>query len=303
MISLSTSAFYDRSTQQLTSLRDKAASLQQQISTGERLERSSDDPVAAARLRMLSRSEALAKVDTRSSQVAETNLTMSDDTLSSITDVINRARELAVQGSSETLNDDQRKAIGAEIQSLHDNLVTLANSRDPQGNALFGGEGGGMAYTLNGGTVTFTGTTNVTPIEIGDGQTVTPALTGPEVFNFNGPNGATDLFSVLSNLAAALNAGGSTATAGSKDALGQLDSGLDKVTTAQTMIGTRLNWVDVMSNRRIANADRVAQEKSDVGGADIGVTISKLQETMTVLEASQSSFARLANLSLFSILR
>ena len=52
-----------------------------------------------------------------------------------------------------------------------------------------------------------------------------------------------------------------------------------------------------------ANAERMADERSSVGGADIAVTMSKLQETLTVLEASQASFVRLANLSLFSLLR
>ena len=52
MINLSTGAFYERSTSQIGTLRAKAESLQQQIGTGERLERSSDDPVAAARLRL-----------------------------------------------------------------------------------------------------------------------------------------------------------------------------------------------------------------------------------------------------------
>jgi flagellar hook-associated protein 3 FlgL len=43
-------------------------------------------------------------------------------------------------------------------------------------------------------------------------------------------------------------------------------------------------------------------EKTDVGGADLTESIAKLQNTMLVLEASQASFSRLANLSLFSVL-
>ena len=47
----------------------------------------------------------------------------------------------------------------------------------------------------------------------------------------------------------------------------------------------------------------IAEERADVGGADIAVTMTRLQETLTILEASQASFVRLANLSLFSMLR
>jgi len=82
-----------------------------------------------------------------------------------------------------------------------------------------------------------------------------------------------------------------------------LDIGLEKVTTAQTVVGSRLNWIDLMSDRRENNAERIAEERADVGGADIAVTMTRLQETLTILEASQASFVRLANLSLFSMLR
>ncbi|HCH95153.1 MAG TPA: flagellar biosynthesis protein FlgL, partial [Erythrobacter sp.] len=124
-----------------------------------------------------------------------------------------------------------------------------------------------------------------------------------DVFNFDTANGPSDLFAVLGNLAAALATGGADAISASSAALGELDAGLEKVTTAQTVIGSRLNWVDLMSERREVNAERTADERSSVGGADIAVTMSRLQETLTVLEASQASFVRLANLSLFSLLR
>ena len=58
-----------------------------------------------------------------------------------------------------------------------------------------------------------------------------------------------------------------------------------------------------MDERRVNNAELMADERVDVGGADIAVTMSRLQETLTVLEASQASFVRLANLSLFSMIR
>ncbi len=303
MINLSTGAFYERGTRQISSLRSQAESLQQQIGTGERLERSSDDPVAAARLRMLSRNERIANVDTRNSQLAEADLSLTDQTLGSVADLVVRVRELAVQATNSTLSDDQRAAIGVEIAGLRENLVLLANGRNIAGHSLLGGQTSGAAYADNGGTIQFVGTTEITPLEIGDGQTVVPGLTGPEVFQFDTANGSTDLFTVLGDLVAVLKAGGQGAAETAAASLADLDAGLEKVTTAQTVVGARLNWIDLMTERREANAERVADERSNVGGADIAVTMSRLQETLTVLEASQASFVRLANLSLFSMLR
>ncbi|OBX18865.1 flagellar biosynthesis protein FlgL [Erythrobacter sp. QSSC1-22B] len=303
MINLSTGAFFERSTQQIGVLRSRAETLQQQIGTGNRIERSSDDPVAAARLRMLARSERMAAVDTRNSQLAEADLSLADQSLGSIADLVIRARELAVRGAAPTLSDDQRAAIGIEMKGLRDNLILLANSRNIAGHALLGGQATGAAYVDDGVTAQFVGTAAVDSLEIGEGQSVVPGLTGPEVFEFEAAGGPTDMFSVLGNLAAALTVGGGTATQASSDALASLDAGLAKITTAQTVVGARLNWVDLMTERRDNNAERLAGERADVGGADIAVTMSRLQETLTVLEATQSSFVRLANLSLFSMLR
>lgn len=303
MINLSTGAFYERGTRQIGVLRARAETLQNQIGTGDRLERSSDDPVAAARLRSLARSERLSEVDGRNSDMAEADLSVADQTLSSISDLVIRVRELSVQASAATLKEDQRAALGVEIKGLRDNLLLLANSRNVAGHALFGGQTSGAAYTDAAPGASYQGTSSVVPLEIGEGQQVVPGMTGPEIFEFDGGSGRTDLFTVLGNLATALQSGDPAAGTFAQDSLGLLDTGLEKITTAQTVVGARLNWVDLMSERRSETAERVASERADVGGADIAVTISRLQETLTVLEASQASFVRLSNLSLFSILR
>lgn len=302
MISLSTSGFYQRATQQIGGLRSQAENLQTQIGTGQRLSRSSDDPVAAARLRTLDRGERLAEVDKRNSDRAQTDLKMADDALESIADLVIRAKELAMQAANGTINDEQRATIGGELASLRQNLLSLANSRNSGGHALFGGQAAGAAYTDDGTTATYTGTGAANLVELGDGQTVNPAITGPEVFTIEIDGTPTDLFAVLGNLAAALQGGGDAAAAGAA-ALAGLEAGMDKVTTAQTMVGARLGWIEVMDLRREATGELVADEKGAVGGADIATTMTRLQEVMTVLEATQASFVRLSNLSLFNMLR
>ena len=96
---------------------------------------------------------------------------------------------------------------------------------------------------------------------------------------------------------------GLAAADAARDGLGMLDTSFEKVTTAQTVLGSRLAYLDLMSERRVENVERLEDERSVMGGADLAVTMSRLQEMMTVLEASQASFVRLANLNLFSLLR
>jgi flagellar hook-associated protein 3 FlgL len=302
MIGLSTSAFYERATRQIGGLRAQAENLQQQIGSGERLSKSSDDPVAAARMRMLERGERLAQIDQRNSGRAQTDLKIADQALGSIADVVIRAKELAMQASNGTISQEQRTAIGGELAGLRQSLLSIANGRNAAGHALFGGQATGPAYTDNGTAATYVGTAGADPIGLGDGQSVDPAITGPEIFAVDVDGTASDLFAVLGNLASALQSGGDSSTAAGA-ALSGLDAGLDKVTTAQTVVGGRLSWIELMDQRREATGELVADEKAAVGGANLAVTMTRLQEVMTVLEASQASFVRLSSLSLFDMMR
>src|SRR5690606_39552534 len=83
----------------------------------------------------------------------------------------------------------------------------------------------------------------------------------------------------------------------------QLDAGLDRITTAQTIVGARMGWIEIIDQRRLAASELIAEERSEIGGADLATTMTRLQEVLTVLEASQASFVRLASLSLFNSLR
>lgn len=303
LISTSTSAFYERSTQDMAVLRARAEDLNAQMSRGARLSRSSDDPVAASRLRTLSRAGTLSDIDKTNADRATADLTLADAALSSFASYVTRVRQLAVQASNGTLTDDQRAGIGAEIAELHGNLVTLANSRDSAGHALFGGETAGPAYTLDGsGNAVYVGTAGAGELPLGDGQTVTRGMTGPEFLNFSVNGSPTDLLAVVKQLGDGLTSGADPQQA-AKDSLDALTAGLDKLTTGQTLVGSRLAWIDLTTERRTDLAELRTNEQADIGGTDIATTVANLQQMMLVLEASQAAFSKLSGLSLFNQLR
>lgn len=302
MISLSTSAFYERATRQVGTLRAEAEKLQEQMGTGQRLSRSSDDPVAAARLRTLARTERLTEIDQSNSDVASNDLALTDDALGSLANLVIRAQELATHAASETLSTEQRASIATEIENLQDAALLIANGRNSAGHALFGGQATGSAYETGPGGIAYIGTAGKDAADLGDGQSVIPGLTGPEVFAFEVDGTPTDFFAVLGELATGLRAGVDQ-TGASRTALDGLAAGLEKVTTAQTVVGARMGWIEVMNDRRTTASERVADEQLAVGGADPAETMIRLQEVTTVLEASQASFVRLAGLSLFDMMR
>ena len=299
MTILSTGAFYERSTLSMNTLRKQAEHLQTQIASGQRLTRSSDDPVAAARLRELARADSLSAANR-----ANADLALADNAIAEIANNLAQAQELATQAANGTLSDAQRRVIGEQLANIKANLIALANSRDSIGHALFGGEAAGNAYSTDGsGNAVYVGTSSSGELPLGDGQSVVRGVTGPEVFNFTYDGNPTDLFAVIGTLAAALSSGAGDPAAAANEALGAMNVGLEKVTTTHTVLGARMNWVDLNIERYQQQGEVRADEQSTIGSTDVSSAITQLQQTMTVLEASQASFVKLANLSLFNLIQ
>jgi flagellar hook-associated protein 3 FlgL len=300
----STSAFYERSVMDMSALRTQAEELQASLSSGQRLTRSSDDPVAASRLRQLQRADSLSTIDTANADRATGDLQLTDGALSSFADYVARVKELATQAANGTMTDAQRAGIGQEIASIRENVLQLANSRNSAGGALFGGQSSGAAYTLDPvtGLASYDGTTTAPELPLGDGQTVSPVLIGPQVLGFTLNGTGTDLLAELKTLADALQAGGTAAQGAAQDGIAAMNAATESITTAQTVIGSRLAWLDLTAERRMDLGEMRANEENTVGGTDIASTMARLQQTLTVLEASQASFTKLAGLSLFNLI-
>lgn len=295
-----TLAFYQRSTTQMTAIRREAEALQSQLSSGERIQRSSDDPVSASRLRHLARADRLAEIDAANAGRAKDGLSLAASAMGSIAQDIIRIRELALWAASDTISDKERASIGAEIEQIRLGVLASANAHDTGGNALFGGETGGAAYTLDdAGNATYAGTAESGELALGEGQSVTRGVTGPQFLSFTTGDQNTDLLAYLKTLSDALQGAVDDPAKAASDALGGLDDALDTLNRSQTIVGARLAWVETIQDRQVAKDQSRAAETADVGGVDLASTIAELQQMLTVLEASQAGFARLSGLTLF----
>ncbi|MDB5725292.1 MAG: flagellar hook-associated protein FlgL [Novosphingobium sp.] len=304
LISNSTSAFYDRSSLGIGDLRRQAEDLQAQIGSQQKLSRSSDNPVVASRLRTLARSDSLAQIDTTNANRASSDLNLTDQALTSFTGYIQRVQEIAIASGNGTLTASQRSAYGTELAGIQTSMVALANSRDSAGHSLFGGDMAGQPYSVDAsGNAVYSGTASAGQISLGEGQTVSRGLTGPEFLNFTAAGGPTDLMAVVKGLGDALQGGVADPAAYARDSLTTLSTGLDKLTTAQTVVGSRLSWIDQTTQHSTNLSELRSAEQTNIGATDIPSTMVKLTETMTALEASQASFTKLAALSLFDMMR
>lgn len=299
LVTNSTSAFFRQSLSDMSDLRAQAERLQSQIGTGERLDRSSDDPIASARLRQLARIDRLAEVQSGNADRASEELATASDSLDNVANALIRVRELTLLASNDTAAQASREAAATEIESLRDQILASLNSTSSTGRGLFAGESEGPAFTLDGaGNATYVGSATSGSLNIGDGVEIERGLTGPAVTQFTFAGAPTDTLTFLAELANGLRTSGDPAQF-ARDSLAGIESAIDTSTRGQTVIGSRLAWIDTIDINQQLRADARAQEGGEIGGTDLASAITQLQQVLTVLEASQASFSRLSSLTLF----
>lgn len=112
---------------------------QEQISSGNRILTPADDPVASVRLLQLQQQQAVLGQYKENLTAAKNSLTQEETTITSVVNVLQRIRELAVQAGGGALSADDRKAIAKELGEREGELLNLMNSRNARGEYLFSG--------------------------------------------------------------------------------------------------------------------------------------------------------------------
>jgi len=298
---ISTNLYYDRSKAQFNVLQTQVDKLQTQISTGKKVQAPSDDAVSYQRLQNLTVGTADDTAWASNINLARTILSQADTTLGSITDRLQGLQELAVQANNGTLSGDDRKILATQVRAAIDDLVALANTTDVRGQPLFGAATGSTAVSVDpSGTVSFTGTGQPAGIPIGQGTSVQTSETAERIFgNVPISSGTTDVFALLDSFATALE-GGSTVPA---DVLDGLKAAGNQITSVRGVAGARSARLELEAGRIQETQTTRTASRSDIEDVDVPSAIADLQKLSTVLQATQASFSKFSQLSLFDYLR
>jgi flagellar hook-associated protein 3 FlgL len=139
---ISTANVYDKGIDTLNKRQAEMAEVQEQLTTGKRIRRASDDPASAARAERATASLERAIANQRGVEASRVAMTQTESTLGDAGLLMQRARELMVAAGNASYSDAERAAVGTELRSIRDQLFALANQGDGAGNHLFGGQGG-----------------------------------------------------------------------------------------------------------------------------------------------------------------
>jgi flagellar hook-associated protein 3 FlgL len=136
---------YDAAVRNITSRQSALASLQENLTSGKKVVRASDDPTGAANAeRALTRINRIV-TDQRALESQRNAITQAEGTLGDVTNALQRFRELVVSAGDGVHSGAERKSIAIELQGLRDQIFSMANTKDTNGLPLFSALGSALA--------------------------------------------------------------------------------------------------------------------------------------------------------------
>ncbi|MEA2457504.1 MAG: flagellar hook-associated protein 3 FlgL [Thermoleophilaceae bacterium] len=287
----------------LNEVSTRLAKTQQRMSSGKQITRPSDDPYGTSRALSLRGDVAGTQQYQRNVGEAEAWQNVTDAALGTITDSVQRARELAIQGASDSAGPAARQAAAAEIDQLIESIKQDANA-SYGGRFVFSGTATGTSpYTVNG-TDAYAGDSGTVAREIGPGVSVQVNVLGSDVLGQGQAAGDGKLLNVLRDISDHLKSGtvADANTLRTTDLQG-LDTNMDAISQARATVGATTNRLESANGRLQQVEESVTSLLSDVEDADMAKTYVDFSMQQSVYQSALKSGANIVQQSLLDFLR
>ncbi|WP_404300688.1 flagellar hook-associated protein FlgL [Alicycliphilus denitrificans] len=141
---VSTANMYDGAIRNLGARQSQLVGLQENLSSGKRVVRASDDPVAAAQAeRALTRMERI-KTEQRQLESQRNAMALAESTLGDAVEMVQQMRELMVAAGRGGQTSNDRNTYATQLQSLRDQMQEIINRKDTNGQPLLGALGSAL---------------------------------------------------------------------------------------------------------------------------------------------------------------
>lgn len=303
---VATANTFDRAIEGINDQRAQLQRTQEQLSSGTRITRISDDPLAAAGAERARSGLSRLDVEKRMVEYAQQMLGLAEGALSSGTEVLQSARENLLQASNATLNPTDRAAIAQQLQAQHDELLALANRTDGAGGFLFGGQGSVGQPFQQGTQVSYAGQTGAQVLPTDPAVPIT--LDGSDTFmNLPAPggSGAQSIFKTLTDAIAVLRNPASTSQAvgtAMQSAVTGVDAALDRLSLKRAQVGEYGRAIDDRRNLIDSGKLDLSGWMSTQRDVDYAKAISDLSSMQTAVNASMQAYSKISKTSLLDYL-
>ncbi len=297
--------------------KERMENLQLQSASLKKLNQPSDDPVGASKILELRTDKMNNDQFQMNSKLAESFLSNTEVALEDLTEIIMRAKEIALsQASSASSSDDTRQGVAEEMTQLFNQAVSVANCRVGERYLLGGYKTQKPPVDLEGN---YLGDDGQMMVEIAGGVFLSLNIPGNEVFNTNphleksgygmifqrgeselGEIENVNLFDELQDCRIGLLTGDLEAIRNSLERFDQLYS---KIVATRSKLGSRINGLK-STNQAIERHNMTnAALSSAIEDADMAQVVSELGKEEAVFRSALASSKKLIQPTLLDFLR
>ncbi len=281
----------------IANLRRRQMDANQQISSGRRINKPSDDPLGALKVSTYQTQLERAEQHERNIDAVRHLVNVADGVLAESANTLYRVKELTIQSLSSALTPADRGFIADEIAQMTDHLRSLANTRTNNRYIFSGFRTDTEPYDA---AYAYQGDDNATRLEVGEFQFIQATQPGTVVFGDGNP-GNVDVFQNLVNLEANIRAGDEPLT---QDELEILETSIEQVIIARSNVGVQMNRLEAAESVNAYMQERLPEALSIQRDTDFPEAIAELTLVDNALQATLAASSRLmSSTSLLDFLR
>jgi flagellar hook-associated protein 3 FlgL len=290
----------------LNRIQGQIADANRLVSSGKKIATASDAPDQIEPLLQL-------RAESRKNAQIQSNLTLAgadaasaDSAIAGAIKLMDRARVLAAQGASSTLDASGRQSLADEVQALLEEMVSYSQTA-VQGRYIFSGDLDSVAsYQVDAAAptgVTQANTSDATRrIENPAGGSFAASLTAQSIFdtrNGDGTVAADNVFAALHSLRSALLANDPAAVT---QTIGSLQSASDRLNSSEAFYGVVQRRISQARSYAESYSIQLKTQSGEMEDADIAAAATQLTQSNTQLQAALQMRAKLPNHTLFDYL-
>jgi flagellar hook-associated protein 3 FlgL len=291
----------------LNAVSTRLSRTQSKIASNKEITRPSDDPFDASRAMALRQALAATRQQQRNAEDAMGWQEATEQSLGQITDLVHRARELVVRGSTDSADSADRSSIATELEQIIESIKQNANATY-RGSALFSGtRTDTLPYQLGPVDAYGGDEAGMDPLVPGVLREIGPGVTMPintVAREFLGDGQAAGDGKLLDNLRDAVDALRADDAAALRDTeLGRLDDNLDALLEVRARNGARSNRLESALSRLSEAEESTVKQLSQTEDADIAKTIIDFNSQQAAYQSALRAGASLVQSSLLDFLR
>ena len=270
---------------------------QAQVSSGLKLERTSDNPAGAVELLTIQSRIAERDQQTASISGALPLMQATESALGEISTALQSARNAGLSAANTaTGSDADRAALAAQISAAAQTALSKANTRVDQ-RYIFSGTKSDTPPFGPAGSVAYAGNQSALKLRVSDGQPLEISITGTQL---GGGQEGTDLFANLKGLEQAVRSGNSAAI---RNSLDRVTTDFNRVVSLRGDMGSRLNYVDMAQRNIDSEVELLKTRQSGLKDVDFAEAIVNERSAENAQQAALAMIGKIGNMSLLDYLR